>query len=156
MNNVAVYITPQPDHPEHGAIFLGAITAVEDASGTASLAELLPPDWEGKYTPHFYEITDNFDIETNVVWGGGFFRSNGITHVALLEGPKTKRIKGSYFFGPTKIDENSVICWYRQDGQFQFFHCNRCAVMVLQWIVNEQEKWDADCTARPQTSKARN
>lgn len=154
--NVAVYITPQPDHPEEGPTFLGAITEVDGVNGEAPLVELLPPNWNGKYTPHFYEIGDDFCTQTEVVWDMSFFTDLGITHVALLEGPKDARRKDPYWFNGEKIDENSVVCWYRKDrGDFYFFHCKRCAVMTLQWIVGKQEAWHADSQFKQQGSKAR-
>jgi hypothetical protein len=156
-NNVAIYITPRADDPELGSTFLGALTAVDDVEGSAPLAELLPPNWEGKYTPHFYEIKANFAEETNVAWNHEFFKDLGITHVALLEGPKDKRLKGPYYFGNVKIEENSVVCWYRAGkGDFYFLHCSHCGIMLLQWIVERQEAWYADCQSEPQASKARN
>lgn len=155
-DNVALYITPQPRHPEMGSHFLGAIAEVDDVSGVAPLAELLPPNWNGCYSPAFFKIDENFNLTTNVVWEQDFFARNGITHVALLEGPPGDARAEPYFFDGQKIKGNSVVCWYREKtADFMFFHCKRCAVMALQWIVAEQEAWDAHSQQQPQASKTR-
>lgn len=137
-------------------MFMGALTAVDDVDGVAPLVELLPPNWDGEYTPHFFEIKDDFGAPSTA-WNNLCFKDLGITHVALLEGPKDTRLKGPYYFNGARIEENSVVCWYREGkGDFYFLHCSRCGMMLLQWIVEKQEEWDADCQSKPQASKARN
>ncbi len=136
-------------------MFLGALTAVDGVEGVASLKELLPPNWEGKYTPHFYEIKADFGMPS-VIWSQLEFQALGITHVALLEGPKDKREKGPYYFGDVMVEENSVVCWYRAGtSDFHFLHCIHCGKTLLQWIAEMQEAWDANRQSN-QASKARN
>lgn len=154
--DTAIYLTPQPYDNERGAHFLAGVTAVEDISGVAPLPELLPPNWEGKYTPHFVEINEDFDIVTNVAWDWTAFKEMGITHVAVLEGPPVKGVEPIYFNGESVIG-NAVLVWYRAaTAEFYFLHCDRCAVMLLKWIQDEQEAWATKCAASVPQTKARN
>lgn len=130
---VALFLSPQPRDPEDGTIFVAAIAQDSEAKGEIiDMALSLPPDWQGQYTERLIPVAllaDVLKLET----------MPEVTHLALLE--SSLKPNDPFLFGRTKIGHNSMVVWKDLDGSYRYFHCDRCAALILYWLTQEQENW---------------
>lgn len=133
-NNVAIYVSPAGGD----LYFTAGLTAEEHHFGMVDLEDALPTLWKGKYQGHFFE----FDKELQM---GIEEAGDGITHLALLEGPLGE---GEFYFNGETVQHNSLVLNFNADDQsFHYLHCRSCGVSVLKWLQENQVAWKR--TAQP-------
>lgn len=129
---VALFLSPMPNHPTDGPMFVAGIAADEDATTDILGGDALPPLWEQHFTEHLLQVemlSDVLKLDT----------MPEITHLALLESDMKEN--DPFYFGRTKIKHNSLVAWKHIDGTYRYFHCEKCAASVLVWMTENQEQW---------------
>jgi hypothetical protein len=131
LDNIAIYVSPRGGMDD--MFFTAGVTADEKNSGTVDLKDALPPMWEGKYQGHFFAFDHSFGLGTEAV-------QEGVTHLALLEGPMGGF--GSFYFNGDEIAHNGLILYFSErDNTYRYLHCRQCAVEVLKWMTEQQQAW---------------
>jgi hypothetical protein len=131
LDNIAIYVSPQGGVDD--TYFSAGITAAKDKSGVANLDDALPPLWKGKYQGHFFTFDHTLAM-------GAEAAGQGVTHLALLEGPMGGF--GEFFFDGDTITHNAVVLYYVEDThEYRYMHCRDCAVQILKWMTEQQGAW---------------
>lgn len=155
--NIAIFLSPHPDDSDGvceelgtPSDFLGAIAMSEVLKGDIGdiAVDLIPDKWEGKFTIRLYDIEqfsrdlekrpDRFVINPSAAPN---YKEEGVTHLALIEGPN---IVGSkpFYFGVYPVTHTALLVPYcAEKGKYRFFHCISCGKTYLYWLLEMQEEW---------------
>lgn len=105
------------------------VTQTKDENFT--LEGFLPEAWNGEYTTHLWRLdpTDALQLP--------------FTHVACFVGTKIEGpIKAPFWFDGKRIEAQFAIClWDDKTGKYEYIHCYRCAVRIVEWIMDRQREW---------------
>lgn len=145
--NVALFLMPGPAGSN---TFMAAPAESDELKGDLEVVDpLLPEKWEGKFKAHLYPIesfvddvsaSPNFGFKENAL---DLYKEEGISHVALLEGPIVPEGSEPFYFNGEKVTGISVlVLWCTDKNKYRLVHCYSCGITFAQWLTEQQEKWE--------------
>jgi hypothetical protein len=151
-------ITIQPVPPKlaetDGIACLAALIQAEAVGPAIALEDIITPEWAGKYT------VDLIPLEVAGLeqfgWKVDELQKDGQTHIALVKPTVADMTMRRVMFGGAPVRNTAFLLWYSQTAnEYRMIHCRECAVGLVNWFTEMQEKWDADFGRQGQVSEAR-